>query len=57
MAAPPSEDFIGSKLELRLSCSNLKDSDLLSKSDPIVLVCTKSGEKWIEVLNIIHKLL
>ena len=47
MAAPV--DFVGSKLELRLSCSKLKDGDILSKSDPMVVLYTKTGQKWTEV--------
>lgn len=43
----------GSKVELFISCSNLKNKDLLSKSDPLVRLCVpdnlhSKSYKWVE---------
>lgn len=40
-----------SKVELTVSCSNLLDKDVGSKSDPLcVLLQSSGGDKWTEVL-------
>lgn len=36
-----------SKVELSVSCSNLKDLDHFSKSDPVVFLFEKRGREWI----------
>ena len=40
-----------SRVELHISCKNLRDSDLFSKSDPLVAVYTysKATNSWSEV--------
>ena len=40
-----------SRVELRISCANLQDKDVFSKSDPIVAVyqMEKGSQRWIEV--------
>ena len=39
-----------SKVELRVSCANLLDKDVMSKSDPLcALYVQKKDEKWFEV--------
>ena len=41
---------LSTKVELRISCKNLRDADVFSKSDPLVAVYTPSGLKaWSEV--------
>lgn len=35
-----------SKVELSISCTNLKDMDVFSKSDPIVFLYEKRGREW-----------
>ena len=47
---------VASKVELSISCLNLKDLDKFSKSDPVVFLFEKRGQQWIkmgrtEVLN------
>ncbi len=37
---------VSSKVELSISCSNLKDLDKFSKSDPVVFVFEKRGQEW-----------
>lgn len=46
--ATPGND-LSSRVELRLSCSNLRDADFLSKSDPLVVIYVQSGDHWTEV--------
>lgn len=46
--ATPGDD-LSSRVELRLSCSNLRDADFLSKSDPMVVIYEKSRDHWTEV--------
>ena len=44
-AATPS-----TRVELHISCDNLRDADLFSKSDPVVVVYTQTSNKqWVEV--------
>ena len=38
-----------SKVELRVSCTNLLDKDILSKSDPLCALYITDGKKWYEV--------
>ena len=41
---------LGYFVELHLSCQNLKDTDILSKSDPLVAVYSKAHNgSWTEV--------
>lgn len=35
-----------SKVELSISCNNLKDMDVFSKSDPVVFLYEKRGREW-----------
>ena len=35
-----------SKVELSISCTNLKDLDHFSKSDPAVFVYEQKGQRW-----------
>lgn len=37
---------VANKVELSISCSNLKDLDYFSKSDPCVFVYEKRGQRW-----------
>ncbi len=37
---------VSSKVELSISCSNLKDLDYFSKSDPVVFLLQKNGPQW-----------
>ena len=34
------------KVELSISCTNLKDLDFFSKSDPVVFVYEQRGKNW-----------
>ncbi|KAL5473572.1 hypothetical protein EMCRGX_G028068 [Ephydatia muelleri] len=45
---PPPSDT-SSKVELSISCSNLKNLDYFSKSDPVVFLYTKSQADWVKV--------
>ena len=50
--ASPSSTVASSKVELHLSCTKLKDLDILSKSDPMCVLYTKrggSGGGWSKV--------
>ena len=50
MASPaftPREAF--SKVELSISCTNLKDLDHFSKSDPAVFVYEQRGQEWVKL--------
>lgn len=38
-----------SKVELSLSCEELKGKDLTSKSDPVIVIYTKIDNAWKEV--------
>ena len=40
---------IYSKVELSVECSNLKDLDTFSKSDPCVFLYEKKGKDWIKL--------
>ncbi len=52
MAAPPAggPNFapkeVYSRVELSISCKNLKDLDHFSKSDPAVFLYEKAGQSW-----------
>lgn len=35
-----------SRVELSISCTNLKDMDVFSKSDPVVFLHEKRGQEW-----------
>ena len=35
-----------SKVELSISCTNLKDMDVFSKSDPVVFLYERRGREW-----------
>ena len=35
-----------SKVELSISCTNLKNMDVFSKSDPVVFLYEKRGKEW-----------
>ncbi|XP_077983010.1 copine-3-like [Glandiceps talaboti] len=37
-----------SKVELRISCKNLLDKDITSKSDPLVVLLMEQGSRWYE---------
>lgn len=54
MAAPypptPATATPSTRAELHISCDNLRDADLFSKSDPVVVVYTQTRSKqWVEV--------
>ena len=38
-----------SKVEISISCSNLKDLDHFSKSDPVVFLYEKRGRDWFKL--------
>lgn len=40
---------VSNKVELSISCTNLKDLDYFSKSDPCVFVYEKRGQQWSKV--------
>ena len=48
-ADPILGDLPVSNVELSLSCSNLKDLDHFSKSDPVVFVFEKIGNDWAKI--------
>ena len=48
MAAAP-DSGLCSKIELSISCTDLKDLDTFSKSDPVVFLFEKRGQKWIKI--------
>ncbi len=51
-AGPPISSTPSSKVELHISCKNLLDADLFSKSDPIVAIYTvDNGGKAVEVME------
>ena len=37
-----------SRLELSVACTNLADTDVLSKSDPVCVMLVKNSDKWME---------
>lgn len=41
------DERVASKVELSISCSNLKDLDTLSKSDPVVFIFEKKAQQWV----------
>lgn len=43
----PSE--AASKVELSISCSNLKDLDYFSRSDPCVFILEQQGRNWVKL--------
>lgn len=44
-----------SKVELSVSCSDLLDKDVGSKSDPLCVLLQKNGgDKWVEVTRLSH---
>lgn len=46
----PGATHLASKVELSISCQNLLDMDVFSKSDPLcVLYINTSGSHWYEV--------
>lgn len=44
-----SADDLYSKVEISISCSNLKDLDHFSKSDPVVFLFEKKGKEWVRL--------
>ena len=54
-SGPPVSSTPSSKVELHISCKNLCDADVFSKSDPIVAIYTvDNGGKAVEVMEIEH---
>ena len=53
MAAIPVSSSPSSRVELSISCTNLKEQDLFSKSDPIAVLSVRSGggDAFTEVCN------
>lgn len=50
MAGPGGQCVV--KVELTVSCENLLDKDVFSKSDPMcVLLMNTSGHQWAEVIS------
>ena len=45
---PPPSDT-SSKVELSISCSNLKNLDYFSKSDPVVFLYIKRQNDWVKL--------
>ena len=39
----------GSNIELSIHCTNLKDKDIFSKSDPVCLLFENRGGRWLEI--------
>lgn len=54
MVLPTAQDMAAqcvTKVELNVSCDNLLDKDVTSKSDPLcVLFLSTSGQQWYEVM-------
>ena len=46
--SPGTAGSVASKVELRLSCRGLHDADILSKSDPIVVLYIDHSGTWQE---------
>ena len=46
MAASFAPKDVSNKVELSISCSNLKDLDHFSKSDPAVFLYEQKGQSW-----------
>ena len=46
---PPPPATCQSKVELRVSCTNLLDKDVMSKSDPMCVLFHYDNGRWIEV--------
>ena len=49
MATAEVGEAVSSKVELSLSCSNLKDLDVFSKSDPVVFLYEQKGSEWVKL--------
>lgn len=49
MASNSMGDSLYSKVELSVTCTNLKDLDHFSKSDPVVFLFVKKGKEWIKL--------
>ena len=48
--AAPAAATPSTRVELHISCDNLRDADLFSKSDPVAVVFTQTRSKqWVEV--------
>merc|ERR1712183_237607 len=45
---PPPPASCQSKVELRISCTNLIDKDVMSKSDPMCVLYHNDNGRWIE---------
>ena len=45
----PAPSEASSKVELFISCSNLKNLDYFSKSDPVVFLYSKGPADWVKV--------
>ena len=43
------EGTVSSKVELSISCSNLKDMDVFSKSDPVVFLYEQRGRELVKL--------
>lgn len=56
--APPQSDMAAqcvTKVELTVSCNNLLDKDIGSKSDPLcVLLMSTSDSQWYEVSRVVE---
>jgi len=46
---PPPARSCHSKVELHISCTNLLDKDVMSKSDPLCVLYIEQGERFYEV--------
>ena len=50
--APVGSGMPSTRVELRISCKKLRDTDVLSKSDPMVVLYSmdaRKGSGWVEV--------
>lgn len=52
-SASPMATQCVSKVELTVSCENLLDMDVGSKSDPLCVLLNASGNQWFEVSQLV----
>lgn len=52
-SAPPSVAQCVTRVQMNISCRNLQDKDVMSKSDPMAVVMMLKDGSWFEV-NSVH---
>lgn len=52
-SAPSTSQFV-TRVQLNISCRNLRDKDVMSKSDPMAVVMSFKDGGWFEV-NSVHR--